>query len=165
MQSRAWVCTTVLGLLSLGATGCDGGDGGGGDGGEGGGGNPHEAAAKLCVDTINAYRNTLSLPAYERWAEQEVCSNGEAESDSKSGEAHGAFGSCEESAQNECPGWPGPPGDMIEDCLALMWAEGPGEDFQAHGHYINMSNPSYTQVSCGFFVTADGSVWAVQNFR
>jgi hypothetical protein len=59
----------------------------------------------------------------------------------------------------------GPPASMIEDCLALMWAEGPGEDFQKHGHYINMSSPNYTKVACGYHSTGDGGVWAVQNFK
>ena len=124
-----------------------------------------DTAARLCVDTINEYRATLDLPAYERWNDAESCSNGEARSDSMTGTAHGAFGQCGESAQNECPGWPAPADSMIEDCLELMWAEGPGEDFQAHGHYLNMSSTQYTRVACGFFETADGSVWAVQNFQ
>src|SRR5688572_16629579 len=111
------------------------------------------------------YRAMLSLPAYARWTDAEACSDDEAESDSISMTPHGAFGSCGESAQNECPGWPAPPESMIEQCLALMWAEGPGEDFQAHGHYINMSSTSYTKVACGYHTTANGSVWAVQNFQ
>ena len=79
-------------------------------------------------------------------------------------QAHGAFGQCSENAQNECLGWPGPPEGMITGCLQVMWAEGPG-DFQNHGHYINMSNPQYTQVACGFFTMANGDVWAVQDFK
>ncbi len=34
-----------------------------------------------------------------------------------------------------------------------------------HGHYINMSSTSYTEVACGFYQTSDGSWWAVQDFR
>src|SRR5438270_82706 len=73
--------------------------------------------------------------------------------------------SCGESAQNECPGWPGPPDTLIKDCLAMMWAEGPGSDFHAHGHYINMSSTSYSSVSCGFYQTPAGDWWAAQDFR
>jgi hypothetical protein len=134
------------------------GDASTGDGGD-------DSVQQLCVDTINMYRGTLGLPAYERWVDAEVCSDGEAESDSQTMQPHGAFGSCGESAQNECPGWPAPPEGMIESCLAAMWAEGPGEDFQAHGHYINMSSTSYSRVACGFFTTGSGDVWAVQNFQ
>ena len=54
---------------------------------------------------------------------------------------------------------------MIPQCLAMMWAEGPGSDFSAHGHYINMSSTQYTKVACGFYTLQDGSVWAVQDFR
>jgi hypothetical protein len=54
---------------------------------------------------------------------------------------------------------------MLDGCLALMWAEGPGEPFSEHGHYINMSNPAYTQVACGFYQTGQGNYWAVQNFK
>jgi hypothetical protein len=143
-------------LLSLALVACAKDDEG--DSGDG-------SAQQLCVDTINMYRAMLSLPAYARWTDAEACSDDEAESDSISMTPHGAFGSCGESAQNECPGWPGPPESMIEQCLALMWAEGPGEDFQAHGHYLNMSSTSYTKVACGYHTTADGSVWAVQNFQ
>jgi hypothetical protein len=52
-----------------------------------------------------------------------------------------------------------------------MWDEGPpptsscsGTCFTEHGHFINMSTTSNTKVACGFFTTAAGKVWAVQNF-
>jgi hypothetical protein len=134
----------------------------GADGGSGGG---DGTAAQLCVDTINMYRATLGLAPYARWTGGESCASDEAAMDAMSGQAHGAFGMCGESAQNECPGWPGPPDAMIEDCLALMWDEGPGENFEEHGHYINMSSTSYEEVACGFAVTDSGAVWSVQNFR
>jgi hypothetical protein len=127
--------------------------------------NPYDAAAQLCVDTINMYRATLDLPPYQRWIEAEVCSGEEAESDSMTGMAHGAFGQCGEWAQNECPGWPGPPEALLDGCLAAMWAEGPGEPFEEHGHYINMSSTQYTKVACGFFQTGQGDYWAIQNFQ
>ena len=155
---------------------------GGGDGGSGGGsivgvgagstgtgagstssGGP-AGAAQTCVDAINQYRSTLGLAAYSRWTDAESCADGQAASDSQSGSAHGAFGACGENAQNECPGWSGPPEQMIGACLDMMWAEGPGADFSAHGHYINMSSTEYTKVACGFTVLGDGSVWAVQDF-
>ncbi len=128
-------------------------------------GNPYDAAAEHCVAVINMYRATLDLAPLERWTDAEECSNGEAESDAMTNTPHGAFGTCGEWAQNECPGWPGPPEQLLDGCLAAMWAEGPGEDFQQHGHYINMSNPSYTRVACGFHQTGQGDYWAVQNFQ
>lgn len=128
-------------------------------------GDPLDAARQICVDEINKYRATLSLPPLTRDAKDEICGDGEAKKDSISGVAHSAFPSCGESAQNECPGWPGPPETLIKGCLKMMWAEGPGADFSTHGHYINMSSKSYTQVSCGFFKMTSGSYWAVQDFR
>ena len=123
-----------------------------------------DTAAQLCVDTINQYRATLNLPPYQRWKADESCTDGQALADSISGVPHSAFGKCGEYAQNECPGWPGPATNMIPNCLAAMWAEGPG-DFAHHGHYVNMSSTSYTMVSCGFATASNGSVWATQDFK
>jgi len=124
---------------------------------------PYASYRERCVDRINEYRATLDLPPYERWKSAEKCADGEAHSDSHSGVAHGAFPSCDEYAQNECPGWPSLD-SVVTGCLQMMWDEGPGP-FDEHGHYINMSSTSYTKVACGFHVTSDGSVWAVQDFR
>jgi len=55
--------------------------------------------------------------------------------------------------------------DGTGSCLQQMWNEGPGADFQAHGHYINMSSTKYTKVACGFYKTSNGSIWAVQDFH
>jgi hypothetical protein len=129
------------------------------------GGSAYEAATEDCVDAINKDRATLGLPAYTRWTVEESCVDGQAAADAASGTPHSAFGQCTEHAQDECPGWPGPPEQMIGQCLAAMWAEGPGTDFSKHGHYINMSSTSYTQVACGFHVLGDGSVWATQDFQ
>ena len=84
---------------------------------------------ELCVNTINDYRASVGLGPYARWTDAESCAAGEAMSDAMTGVPHGAFPSCGEFAQNECPGWGGPPADAIRNCLAQMWAEGPGTDF------------------------------------
>jgi hypothetical protein len=123
-----------------------------------------DQAAEDCVSAINADRATLKLAPYTRWSAEESCAGGQAETDSESGVPHSAFGTCGEHAQDECPGWPGPPDTMITQCLAQMWAEGPGTDFSTHGHFINMSSTAYTMVACGFYVESDGSVWATQDF-
>lgn len=107
------------------------------------------------------------MPAYAAWddATTNTCVDGQAQADSVSGTPHSAFGKCSEHAQDECPGWPGPPDSVVDNCLAAMWAEGPGTDFSTHGHYINMSSTQYTKVSCGFFQTSTGSYWAAQDFQ
>ncbi len=114
----------------------------------------------LCVSTINGYRATIGKPPYTRWAANEVCTSSEAEKDSESGVAHSAFGSCNELAQCECPGWPGPLDTMITGCLAQMWAEGPGG-----GHYDIMASGDYTMVACGFYTMASGSIWGAQDYQ
>ena len=158
MRSLLVVASVLVACSSSSQQTTDGGTDSGGGGGDG-------TAEQLCVDTINSYRAQLGLPPYQRWSAEESCADGQAQSDSQSGTAHGAFGQCTENAQNECPGWPGPPSQMITQCLAMMWAEGPGTDFSKHGHYINMSSTQYTKVACGFYTLSDGSVWAVQDFQ
>jgi hypothetical protein len=107
----------------------------------------------------------LSLAPYAGWTSAGTCADGQAKTDSETMKAHSAFGKCGEFAQNECPGWPGPPTSLLSGCLKMMWAEGPGEPFSAHGHYINMSSTSYKSVACGFYQTPSGSWWAVQDFK
>ena len=113
----------------------------------------------LCVDLITQSRASSGRPARARWADAVAGADGEAESDSETGTAHGAFGTCGEFAQDECPGWSGDHATVITGCLELMWAEGPGG-----GHYENMASTSYTMVACGYH-DAPGGVWAVQNFK
>jgi hypothetical protein len=142
----------------------------------GGGDDEYAAQRQACVDKINALRATEGLPAYGRWGDAEMCSDGQATSDEQSGTPHGSFPSCGESAQNECLGH-GP--DGIEQCLDQMWAEKdlpecsgcilcheggdcPNCVFQSCGHYVNMSALYFSEVACGF---SDLGGWDVQNFR
>lgn len=119
--------------------------------------------AQDCVDRINQFRwECQCLPPLARWADAEACTDEQSGNDQATGVAHGNFGACGEFAQNTCPDW-GSEAEIVEGCLQAMWDEGPGEPFEAHGHYINMSNPDYTKVACGFFSGAPG-VWANQNF-
>ena len=118
-----------------------------------------DADRQLCIDLINQYRATLGLAPYTRWTSAEGCADGQAQSDSQTGTAHGAFGDCGESAQDECPGWGGPPATAIKGCLQMMWSEGPGG-----GHYENMRS-NRKLAACGFYVLANGKVWAVQDFQ
>ncbi len=158
----------LIGGLFGGPGGAAGGAGAGAGGaatGGSGGASSSDDPAQYCVDTINSYRATLGLAPYARWPEAEACTDDQCEADSISGNAHGAFGQCNEWAQNECPNWPGPPKSLLDGCLAQMWAEGPGADYSLHGHYLAMSSTQYTKVACGFFKTPSGRYWAIQNFQ
>ena len=122
-----------------------------------------------CVARINQFRAECQcLPPLMRWTAAESCADMQAEYDANGAGPHGGFRdhicSPRGNAQNECPGW-GSVGQVISGCLQAMWDEGPGEPFSEHGHYINMSNTSYTRVACGFYTTPGGSLWAVQNFQ
>jgi hypothetical protein len=110
----------------------------------------------------------------ERWTEAEDCANQHAEYDSTR-PPHSGFSDdiCDPGAfgQNECPGW-NSENQVIDGCLQQMWDEGPpptdpcdGECFQEYGHFINMTNPDFSRVACGFYETPEGEIWAVQNFR
>lgn len=133
------------------------------DNGDGSGLPKYEKERAACVDRINAFRATEGLAPLQRWTGPEACADLEAKSDSETGKAHGAFGTCKEWAQDECPGW-GSVQATLDGCLQSMWDErlNPGGQ---QGHYQNMSNKTYTQVSCGFYETPDGKVWALQNFK
>ena len=121
-----------------------------------------------CVTRINQLRwECQCLPPLQRWNDAEGCADEHAQYDSTR-TAHSGFSGniCSPGgwAQNECPGWRSTE-HVIHGCLQAMWDEGPGEPYSAHGHYINMTNPSYTMVACGFYETGNGDFWAVQNFQ
>lgn len=176
----------ILGCSGEIVGGDKGGGGGGGtadaSGGGSGGGGSFDAGANLpdalvddgsdmylqaridCVDRINAFRATEGKPPYQRWTEQEACSDGQAKLDGDSNTPHGNFSMCGENAQNTCPNWPST-GSVTQGCLQQMWDEGPGEPFSEHGHYINMSSSNYSKVACGFYELPGGGIWASQNFQ
>ena len=121
-----------------------------------------------CVTRINQLRwECQCLPPLQRWSQAESCANEHSEYDSTRS-AHSGFidNVCSPGgrAQNECPGWRSTE-HVINGCLQAMWNEGPGEPFSEHGHYINMTNPSYSMVACGFYETPNGDLWSVQNFQ
>jgi hypothetical protein len=133
--------------------------------GAGDGGDALAAARAQCVQIINMDRATLSpaSPALVEDTAEEACVDGQAQADYQANTAHSAFGNCKESAQDECPNWPGPPSSIMTKCLAQMWAEGPpaaGQD----NHWLNMSNAKYKKVACGFYQTPAGKWWATQDF-
>jgi len=135
------------GGTSGGGTGGTSGDGGTGGGGESVSGIPDEELATLrqvCVDEINMYRATLSLPPMDRATpEQELCSDQGAKKDGDSGNAHSSAGRGNPCAtgggfnpfpgfgsQNTCPGYPvggfgaATIAEALQGCLEQMWAEG-----------------------------------------
>lgn len=122
-----------------------------------------------CVARINQFRwECQCLPPLDRWVEGEDCADQMAEYDAMLDEAHAGIRAkiCEPSnaGQNECLNY-GPSFGIIDFCFQQMWDEGPGEDFQVHGHYLNMSDPDSNRVACGVYVAPNGDVTSVQNFQ
>jgi hypothetical protein len=122
-------------------------------------------APSRCMSAINARRQGVGLAPLERWSVAEACASTQGRDGASNGQPHGAFGRCGEMAQNVCPSWPGSAEAMIDACIDSEWKEGPGTDFGAHGHYLNLSSTKYSRVACGFFTTPNGQVWAVQDFQ
>lgn len=132
-------------------------------------GDPYATLRQACVDFTNEMRVTESKAPLALWDSASACTDQQAKNDVTTNQAHGHFGACGEGAQNTCPNWP-TGGDTTSQrqtllrCLTNMWAEGPGEPYSEHGHYINMSNTKYSKVTCGFYYS-DGKLWVNQNFR
>jgi len=127
-----------------------------------------------CVARVNQFRACVCLPPLAADPAGDACSDQEAKYDADHNSAHAGIGAkiCTPAffAENECPGWPSKQ-STIDGCSQQMFNEGPpptpkctGACYSAHGHFINMTG-KYKSVSCGFFTTADGKVWTVQNFR
>lgn len=124
---------------------------------------PTARARELCVARINEYRGRVGVGPIARRADRESCTDTQARSDGATGSIHGAFGQCGERSQNECPGWSGSLESITDRCLAMMFAEGPGQG-AAHGHYNNMTDTRATAVACGIATAPDGKIWMIQNF-
>ena len=121
-------------------------------------------SGQQCVNNVNEHRATQGLPALQRWALTETCAASQARDGAATGQPHGAFGRCSEQGQNVCPAWPGPESQMIAPCIQSMWDEGPGADFAAHGHYLNLASARFTRVACGLYTAPSGQVSLVQDF-
>jgi hypothetical protein len=165
----------------MGAMGGTGGTGGGS--GTGGGmsvsGIPDqelEMLRQVCVDEINMYRATLSLPPMDRATPQhELCSDRGAKKDGDSGDAHSSAGRGNPCAaagepfnprfgsQNTCPGYPvggfGSPtiADALKGCLEQMWDEGepPGGEEACIEAYFNGDTACF--LAHGHYINMKGS--------
>ena len=126
-------------------------------------GDPLAPIRARCVQRINEYRARVGVSQLGQRTDKEACADAQARSDAASRRAHGAFGQCRESSQNECPGWPDALEVVVDRCLAMMFAEGPGNGPE-HGHYVNMTDSQVRSVACGVSRGANGEVWMVHDF-
>jgi uncharacterized protein YkwD len=148
----------VLALVALCSCADDAGDNVDGSG--------SDLVAQFCVSETNRYRAMVPVAAVTESAALDTYAAAGARADTESGTPHGHFqatsGSGIASAENECPaslGWmtsPNPTDEQLQAkvaaCIEAFWSEGPGADYNTHGHYINMTNAAYHTVGCGVYV-------------
>jgi len=53
--------------------------------------------------------------------------------------------------------------EVVGNCVAAFYAEGPGADYSTHGHYINMMG-NYATLGCGIYSADNGDVTIVQDY-
>jgi hypothetical protein len=134
-----------------------------------------ETLRQVCVDEINMYRATLSLPPMDRASSQhELCSDQGAKKDGDSGNAHSSAGRgnpCASSggfnprfgSQNTCPGYPvggfgaATIADALKGCLEQMWDEGepPGGEEACIDAYFNGDTECF--LAHGHYINMKGS--------
>jgi uncharacterized protein YkwD len=141
------------------------GCGGGGMGAPAPSDSTHGDEVAACLAQSNQYRASVGLAAFARSTDLEAYATRAAENDGAAHVGHQYFRSTNGGgvamAENEIPWWStsrGSVGQIIQQGLAGMWAEGPGG-----GHYENIRGP-YTQSGCGVSVQ-NGEVTVVQAFR
>ncbi len=136
-----------------------GNGGGGGDGGSSGGtigtGN-YAAAKKLCLDEVNRHRATLGRSALVWDTELEALADRSAAYDLSHG-THHALNGIEGWNIRENYGWAmgKTVENFIKESIQNMWDEGPGDDFQKHGHFLNMRDAD-SKMGCGVAVSDRG---------
>jgi uncharacterized protein YkwD len=121
-----------------------------------------ESELTFCVTETNRYRATLGLAALTRSSALEAYAAVGAREDGLAHAPHQHFRSTNgggiASAENELQWRSDSVHGVIQQGLALLWAEGPGG-----GHYENMRG-RFTQLGCGVFVNGH-EITVVQDFR
>ena len=132
----------------------------------------NQTAKQFCVSETNRYRAMDGKPAITESAALDTYADTGAMVDFGSS-PHNHFQTTQGGgiamAENECPqqlGWTLPPGGDVKakvgECVAAFYAEGPGSDYQTHGHYINMMGP-YAGLGCGIYQSGNG-ITIVQDY-
>ena len=154
-------CATVV-VLALAACGGDDGTTG------------NASAQQFCVSETNRYREMNGKADLTEAANLETFADTGAMTDYNAMAAHTHFSSTQGGgiafAENECPGFSGwhlaPGGDLnalVGMCIAAFYNEGPGTDYNTHGHYINMMG-NYATLGCGIFSATNGDVTITQDY-
>lgn len=128
----------------------------------------YAAEKKLCLDTINALRAKVGAKAVAWSVSLEAFADQGARYDAGLNSAHAHFSAFSKravpaDAENAVPGWPIHSFKTVSAVVAqgakMMWDEGPGG-----GHYENIKG-NHTLVGCGIYVTPEGGVWVIHDFK
>ena len=178
-------CAGVSSMPGTGGTAPLGTGGSGGQDASGDGSVDLMALRGVCADTINMYRAMLSLPPLQRaLAADEACSDIGAKIDADSSQTQSSKGMCAGfSGQTSCPGWSVGGGsgnatldDALAHCIDAMWAKGPPSTtreqcvadatgcYAQYAYYLELTDPNYHVVSCGFYKMPNGKWWINQDF-
>jgi len=159
-------------LLVLAACGGDGSPGTGVDAPVAGADAPaNQSAHDVCISETNRYRAMTGKPALAKSTQLEAYADTGAMIDF-GGSPHQHFSSTNGGgiafAENECPKWNlqqqggGDMSALVKACIAAFYSEGPGTDYNTHGHYINMMG-AYAKLGCGIYMSG-GLVTIVQDY-
>lgn len=140
--------------------------------GSGSGSSGSMTAKQFCVSETNRYRAMNSKSALAESAQLEAYADTGAMHDFTTS-PHDHFSSTSGGgiafAENECPqqgNWQYTEGEdlnmVVGNCIAAFYAEGPGSDYNTHGHYINMMG-NYGSLGCGIYY-AGGKITIVQDY-
>ena len=153
---------------------CGGSESGTTDGAPGGGDGPagSMSAKQFCVSETNRYRAMNSKPALSESAQLEAYADTGAMHDFTTS-PHDHFSTTSGGgiayAENECPqqgNWLYAEGQdlnmVVGACIAAFYSEGPGTDYNTHGHYINMMG-AYGSLGCGIYYSG-GKITIVQDY-
>ena len=131
--------------------------------------------AQTLLAAINKDRARHQLPALGLDRTQSACSKKHSQHMARLGElAHDQF------PADVCVrhGWAGEnvgvaygdPTQAVRTLHTMMMDEGPcphkgcpGDEFEAHGHYLNLVNSHFKRLGIGLYVK-DGSLWLTENF-
>lgn len=131
----------------------------------------NQSAHDVCITETNRYRAMNGKAALAKSAQLEAYADTGAMIDFN-GSPHQHFSSTNgggiANAENECPKWSlqqqggGDMNTLVKACIAAFYSEGPGTDYNTHGHYINMMG-AYTKLGCGIYMSG-GLVTIVQDY-
>lgn len=108
--------------------------------------NADESVEEYVLKVLNLIREREGIEPLKLKATSKFCMAQQGRDFFMSNIPHRLFGQCGEKGQNQCLFKYRQRG-LVTECLKHMYGEGPGENFHEHGHYLNIVNPDFKEVS------------------